>query len=95
MNGYHIVFAYPDAVDPKEMDNPMIKELKLKPPAAQPFYVAKQVDVTGVVVQTLNAWYPPKDAQGNIVDVSKLPRDGAAVPTTGAPPAGGGLPKQP
>ena len=98
MNGYHIVFAYPDAVDPKEMNNPMIKELKLKPPAAQPFYVAKQVDVTGVVVQTLNAWYPPKDVNGNPVDVSKLPRDNApAVPATNPTPApaAGGLPKQP
>ncbi len=67
MNGYHIVFAYPDAVGADEAKNPMIKELKLKPPAAQPFFVAKQVDVTGVVIQTLNAWYPsppvPKDAQ--------------------------------
>lgn len=66
MNGYHIVFAYPDAVSPEEAKNPMIKELKLKPPAATPFFVAKQVDVTGVVIQTLNAWYPsppvPKDA---------------------------------
>jgi hypothetical protein len=95
MNGYHIVFAYPDAVDAKEMNNPMIKELKLKPPAAQPFYIAKQVDVTGVVTQTLNAWYPPKDAQGNVVDVSKLPRD--ATPATPGnsptpPPIGGGVP---
>ena len=66
MNGYHIVFAYPDAVGEKEKNDPMIKELKLKPPAAQPFYIAKHVDVTGVVTQTLNAWYPspavPKDA---------------------------------
>ena len=47
MNGYHIVFAYPDAVTAKEMNDPMIKELKLKPPAAQPFFVAKHVDMTG------------------------------------------------
>ena len=33
MNGYHIVFAYPDAVTDKEMNDPMVKELKLKPPA--------------------------------------------------------------
>jgi Skp family chaperone for outer membrane proteins len=90
MNGYHIVFAYPDAVSPEEMKNPMIKELKLKPPAAQPFYVAKQVDVTGVVVQTLNAWYPsppvPKE--------NPTPAPG----TTGLPPVtppAGGLPKGP
>lgn len=61
MNGYHIVFAYPDAVTAEEMKSPYIKELKLKPPAAQPFYVAPHVDITGVVVKTLNAWYaaPP------------------------------------
>ncbi|MCE9564108.1 MAG: OmpH family outer membrane protein [Planctomycetes bacterium] len=58
MNGYHIVFAYPDAVTPEEANSPMVKELKLKPPAASPFYVAKHVDLTGVVIQTLNAWYP-------------------------------------
>jgi Skp family chaperone for outer membrane proteins len=72
MNGYHIVFAYPDAVTDKEMNDPMVKELKLKPPAAQPFFVAKHVDLTGVVVQALNAWFPPVDAQGKPVDVSKL-----------------------
>lgn len=58
MNGYHIVFAYPDAVTKEEMNSAVVKELKLKPPAAQPFFVAKHVDVTGVVIQTLNAWYP-------------------------------------
>ena len=62
MNGYHIVFAYPDAVTEKEINDPMVKELELKPPAAQPFFVAKHVDLTGVVVQTLNAWFPPVDA---------------------------------
>ncbi len=58
MNGYHIVFAYPDAVSPEDFKNPYLKELKLKPPAAQPFYVARHVDITGVVIQTLNTWYP-------------------------------------
>ncbi len=87
MNGYHIVFAYPDAVTAEEMNSAMVKELKLKPPAAQPFYVAKHVDLTGVVVQTLNGWFPAKDAQGNLVDVSKLPVDG--------PPAGPGGPGGP
>jgi Skp family chaperone for outer membrane proteins len=84
MNGYHIVFAYPDAVTDKEMNDPMVKELKLKPPAAQPFFVAKHVDLTGVVVQTLNAWFPPVDAAGKPVDVSKLVTD--PVTPAGAPP---------
>jgi Skp family chaperone for outer membrane proteins len=58
MNGYHLVFAYPDAVTPDEQKNPMLKELKLKPPAAQPFFVARHVDLTAVIIETLNKWYP-------------------------------------
>ncbi len=85
MNGYHIVFAYPDAVTAEELKSPYIKELKLKPPAAQPFYVAAHADITGVVVKTLNAWYLPVDAQGKQVDLTKL-----EVPptTTGLPGPG-------
>ena len=90
MNGYHIVFAYPDAVTEKEINDPMVKELKLKPPAAQPFFVAKHVDLTGVVVQTLNAWFPPVDAAGKPVDVSKLNTE--PVTPAGAPPKAPGQP---
>ena len=91
MNGYHVVFAYPDAVTPEELKSSYIKELKLKPPAAQPFYVAAHADITGVVVKTLNAWYQPIDREGKPVDVSKLANDPA--PATGQPaPAPGGLP---
>jgi Skp family chaperone for outer membrane proteins len=61
MNGYHIVFAYPDASSADEAKSAYMKELKLKPPAAQPFFVARQVDITGVVIQTLNTWYPSQD----------------------------------
>jgi Skp family chaperone for outer membrane proteins len=96
MNGYHIVFAYPDAVTPEELKSPYIKELKLKPPAAQPFYVAPHADITGVVVKTLNAWYPPLDAQGRPIDPSKLdvPNGSApsTTPTTGPAPAPMGMP---
>ncbi|AMV28092.1 Outer membrane protein (OmpH-like) [Gemmata sp. SH-PL17] len=98
MNGYHVVFAYPDAVTPEEQNSAYIKELKLKPPAAQPFFVAPHADITGVVVKTLNAWYQPIGADGKPVDVSKLVADpGAPAPTTGAPPApgAGGLPVSP
>src|SRR5262245_31016142 len=97
MNQYHIVFAYPDAVTPEEMKNPMVKELKLKPPAAQPFYVAKHVDVTGVVIQTLNAWYPspqvPADAPATGAP-STTPA-GGAPPAPGVPPVGGVPPGTP
>jgi Skp family chaperone for outer membrane proteins len=95
MNGYHLVFAYPDAVTPEEKANPYLKELKLKPPAAQPFFVAPQVDITGVVVQTLNNWYKspevPKDAPapaGGLAPVTQPAPGGGAPPTQGLPPAG-------
>jgi len=93
MNGYHVVFAYPDAVTAEEMKSPYIKELKLKPPAAQPFYVAPHADITAVVVKTLNTWYPPLDAKGQLVDVSKLDVPTPQPGTTGAP--GGGTPPPP
>ncbi|MDY3554312.1 OmpH family outer membrane protein [Gemmata sp. JC717] len=85
MNGYHIVFAYPDAVTAEELKSPYIKELKLKPPAAQPFYVAGHADITGIVVKTLNTWYQPKDAQGNVIDVSKLDIPAPAPGSNGLP----------
>ena len=87
MNGYHIVFAYPDAVTPEEMKSPYIKELKLKQPAAQPFYVAPHADITAIVVKTLNAWYPPLDAQNRPVDVNALPNTPTSVPGTGGAPS--------
>ncbi len=95
MNGYHIVFAYPDAVTEAELKNPYIKELKLKPPAAQPFYVAAHADMTAVVVKTLNMWYPPVDAQGKPVDVSKLEVPNPTPGTTPAPGTGGTNPPVP
>jgi Skp family chaperone for outer membrane proteins len=82
MNGYHIVFAYPDASTAEEMKSPYVKELKLKPPAAQPFYVARHVDITGVVIQTLNTWYPAP-AVPNQPAQNPPPAPGT---TTGTPP---------
>jgi Skp family chaperone for outer membrane proteins len=104
LNGYHIVFAYPDAVTQEEQKSAYIKELKLKPPAAQPFYVAPHADITAVVVKTLNVWYPPVDP------VTKQPVDMAQIEaqmraqahptnnqpgTGGVPPLGGGVPAPP
>jgi Skp family chaperone for outer membrane proteins len=56
-HGYQIVFSYPDAANAEDLKNPSLKELKLKPPAAQPFYLDKQVDLTDEVIQALNAHY--------------------------------------
>jgi Skp family chaperone for outer membrane proteins len=84
-DGFKLVFAYPDAVTPEELASPYIKELKLKPPAAQPFYVAPDVDITERVVNGVNKKFPPIDAEtGKPVDVSqlKLPE---GVPAPAAP----------
>jgi Skp family chaperone for outer membrane proteins len=56
-NGLLAVLAYPDAVSPEEQNNPAIKELKLKPPAAQPFYLDPSIDFTDEIVKRLNAKY--------------------------------------
>jgi hypothetical protein len=72
----------------------MLKELKLKPPAAQPFFVARHIDLTGVIVETLNKWYPapavpdtPPQPQGG------PPQPGQAQP--GQPIPGQSPPGQP
>jgi Skp family chaperone for outer membrane proteins len=65
--GYDIVFAYPDATSPEEMNSTYVKELKLKPPAAQPFFVSKKVDLTSEIIKELNINNPappiPEGAQ--------------------------------
>lgn len=53
--GLSVVFAYPDVSTPEEMDNPVVKELKLKPQAAQPFYLDSSVDYTDELIERLNA----------------------------------------
>ncbi|HEV3439709.1 MAG TPA: OmpH family outer membrane protein [Gemmata sp.] len=66
-NGYDIVFAYPDARSPEELKSAYVKELKLKPPAAQPFFLTKSVDLTDAVIKGLNTRNPappvPEGAQ--------------------------------
>ncbi|MBX9584857.1 MAG: OmpH family outer membrane protein [Gemmataceae bacterium] len=81
--GYRLVLAYPDAVTDEEKRNPYLHELKLKPPAAQPFYVHPDVDVTAEVTRRLNAAHPPLDDKGQKVDVSRLP----PAPPPGPPAA--------
>ena len=92
MNGYHIVFAYPDAVTPEEKNNPYLKELKLKPPAAQPFFVSSHVDITGVVIQTLNKWYPAPAVPSTPPPATPA---NSPVPTQSGVPATGGTPGLP
>jgi Skp family chaperone for outer membrane proteins len=53
--GLVAVFAYPAPVTPQEAESPVVKELMLKPPAAQPFYLDPAVDYTDEIVRRLNA----------------------------------------
>jgi hypothetical protein len=87
LNGFQAVLAYPDGVTPEERNKPYIKELKLKPPALQPFEIDPRVELTAVIVKTLNAWYPPLDKDGKLVDVAKLD-----IPPLHMPPPAPGAP---
>ena len=53
-NGLVAVLAYPDATTPEEADNPMVKEMRLKPPAAHPFYLDPSVEYTDEILRRLN-----------------------------------------
>jgi Skp family chaperone for outer membrane proteins len=53
--GLVAVLAYPDAITPDQLANPQIKEMKLKPPAAYPFYLDPSVDYTDELIKRLNA----------------------------------------
>jgi Skp family chaperone for outer membrane proteins len=94
-HGFQLVLSYPDAVTPEELKSPYIKELKLKPPAAQPFHVAPEIDITARVVKALNEKYPPLDPKTKEpVDVTRLPEIAApSAPST--PPAPVPLPPIP
>jgi Skp family chaperone for outer membrane proteins len=90
MNGYHIVFAYPDNPTPDDRNaSAMIKEIKLKPTAAYPFFVSRHVDLTGVIVETLNKWYPAPA----VPDTPPQPQGGQPQP--GQPIPGQPIPGQP
>jgi Skp family chaperone for outer membrane proteins len=58
-NGFDLVLAYPDASTPEELNSTMYLEMKLRTPAAMPFYVSPNIDITNVVIQTLNKNFPP------------------------------------
>ena len=74
--GFDIIMAYPDALTKEELSSPLYYDLKLRPPAAMPFYISPTADVTQVLVDTLNMNFkPPAGAAG------------AGAPATGAPAA--------
>lgn len=53
-NGLTALLAYPDAVTAQDAENPMVKELRLKPPALQPFYLDPSVEFTDEILRRLN-----------------------------------------
>ncbi|MGL6095142.1 MAG: OmpH family outer membrane protein [Fimbriiglobus sp.] len=57
-NGFDMVLAYPDAVTEEERQSPLYFDLKMRPPAAMPFYVSPSVDTTTLLVDTLNKYFP-------------------------------------
>ena len=79
-NGYDVVFAYPDAVTPEEAASPLMVDLKMRPPAAIPFFVSKSADVTDVIIKTLNANF---QAPGPVPTAIPMPAAGPVVPVAG------------
>ena len=88
-NGFDIVFAYPDAITPEEMQSPLYYDLKMRPPAAMPFYVSPHADMTAVLVETLNKNFPPPAGRTGRGQTPAPPRSGADPPMGARPlPAG-------
>lgn len=61
-NGLTAVLAYPDAVTQEQMDDPQIKEMKLKPPALQPFYLDPAAEYSDEIIRRLNAKFAAEHA---------------------------------
>jgi Skp family chaperone for outer membrane proteins len=57
-NGYDMVMAYPDAMTDEERNSPMYFDMKMRPQAAMPFYVSPSIDISPVLLATLNKHYP-------------------------------------
>lgn len=78
-NNLDMVLAYPAATKPEEENSPQVAQLMLQAPALTPFY-HRGMDITDVVVQTLNARYPSKKPEINAA--------GGTGVTTPPPPPG-------
>ena len=80
-NGFDLVMAYPDAISAEEMATPLYYDLKMRPPAAMPFFVSPGADMTEVLVLTLNKNFPPP------ADAPPVQQTGAAAPAAPGAPA--------
>ena len=65
-NGFDLVMAYPDAISAEELNSPLYYDLKLRPQAAMPFYVAPAANMTDVLIATLNNSFPAPAAAANV-----------------------------
>lgn len=79
-NGYDVVFAYPDAVTAEDQASPLMVDLKMRPPAAIPFFVSKSADVSDVLLSVLNSNFP---APGPIPAAIPMPTTGPVTPVAG------------
>jgi hypothetical protein len=83
-NGYDIVFAYPEATTKEEEESQNYIDLKLRATAAMPFYVAKRIDITDVMIATLNSYRKapgPIPAKKKMPDMKDFGKEGTIVPT--------------
>lgn len=86
VNGFQLVMAYPDAMTEEEMKSPLYYDLKLRPPAAMPFYVSPSIDITKVVVLTLNQNFAaPGPIPAAVTPTGATAPSTAGVPSTGTP----------
>lgn len=88
-NNLSMVLCYPAASKPEDENSPQVAQLMLQTPALIPFY-HDRMDITEVVIKTLNARYPSEKAP--VV----TPAGGTTAPA-GTPPvpmgSGGVVPK--
>ena len=84
-NNFGLVMAYPDATTPEEQRSPVYFDMKLRPTAAMPFYVAPGNDITEAVVATLNKHCPPPPGSMITPTAGTAPAPGAGAGAAGSP----------
>lgn len=89
VNGYDIVFAYPEATTPEEANSQNYIDVKMRPPAAMPFFVSKRVDITDRMIASLNEY---RKAPGPVPQSMTMPgmEGGGVKGASGTAPAGSG-----
>jgi Skp family chaperone for outer membrane proteins len=91
-NDFDVVMAYPDATTVEETQSPMYYDLKMRPPAAMPFYVAPSSDMSDVLIATLNKNFPaPGPIPGTPVTPGAPGAPGAVNQTGGTVPQPGAV----